>query len=162
MGTAHATGPEGVFIVHPYDLPTRVFTRFRPLTLYLAGVLGSPLRLAIASTYDEQIAMISDGRAQLAYLGPTPYVRARERGRVKMLAGVAINGQACYLGAIVVRADSPVQRVSDLKGRCMAFGAKSIAASILASGSPSCRSSPGDAARQTSRSRWRDDSSWRS
>ena len=62
----------GVFVVHPYDTPTRIYTRFRPLTLYLGGVLGQPLRLVIARTYDEQIEMIASGRADFAYLGPTP------------------------------------------------------------------------------------------
>jgi phosphonate transport system substrate-binding protein len=132
LGAAHAASPDGVFVIHPYDTPTRIFARFRPLTLYLAGVLGRPLRLVIASTYDEQIAMITDGRAQLAYMGPTPYVRARERGRVEMLAGEAEGGQAFYQSAIVVRADSPVQRVSDLKGRRMAFGAEISMSSSVA------------------------------
>ncbi len=129
---ARAASREGVLVVHPFDTPTRIFTRFRPLTLYLSGVLGRPLRLVIASTYDEQIAMITDGRAQIAYMGPTPYVRARERGRVEMLAGEAEGGQAFYQSAIVVRVDSPLQRVSDLKGRRMAFGAEISMSSSVA------------------------------
>lgn len=132
LGAARAASPEGVLVVHPYDTPTRIFARFRPLTLYLAGVMGRPLRLVIASTYDEQIAMITDGRAQLAYMGPTPYVRARERGRVEMLAGEAEGGQSFYQSAIIVRADSPVQRVSDLRGRRMAFGAEISMSSSVA------------------------------
>lgn len=132
LGAVRATSPDGVFVIHPFDTPTRLFARFRPLTLYLAGVLGRPLKLMIASTYDEQIAMITDGRALLAYMGPTPYVRARERGKVEILAGEAEGGQAFYQSAIIVRADSPMQRVSDLKGRRMAFGAEISMSSSVA------------------------------
>lgn len=103
---------------------SRVYARFRPLTLYLGGVLGRPLRLVIASTYDEQIEMIATGQADFAYIGPTPYVRARARGDVEILAGEAESGQAFYQSALVVRADSAIRRVADLAGRRIALGAE--------------------------------------
>jgi phosphonate transport system substrate-binding protein len=122
----------GVFVVHPYDTPSRIYARFRPLTLYLGGMIGQPLRLVIASTYDEQIEMIATGRADYAYLGPTPYVRARDRGRVEILAGESEGGQAFYQSALVVRADSPIEKVTDLAGKRVAFGADISMSSAVA------------------------------
>lgn len=119
---ANAAPPPGVFVVHPYDTPSRIYARFRPLTLYLGGVLGQPLRLVIARTYDEQIEMIASGRADFAYLGPTPYVRARKRAQVEILAGESEGGQAFYQSALVVRAESPIEKVTDLAGKRVAFG----------------------------------------
>lgn len=113
-----------VFVVHPYDTPSRVYTRFRPLTLWLGGVLGRPVRLIIATTYAEQIEMLATGRADYAYIGPTPYVRARARGAVEILAGEAESGQAFYQSALVVRADSPIRQVADLAGKRIALGAE--------------------------------------
>lgn len=121
-----------VFVVHPYDTPSRLYTRFRPLTLYLAGALGRPMRLVIATTYDEQIDMLAGGRADFAYIGPTPYVRARTRAPVTILAGEAEDGQAFYQSALVVRADSPIQRVADLAGKRVAFGAEISMSSAVA------------------------------
>jgi phosphonate transport system substrate-binding protein len=121
-----------VFVVHPYDTPSRLYARFRPLTLYLAGTLGRPMRLVIANSYDEQIAMIADGRADYAYLGPTPYIRARERGTVRILAGESEGGHAFYQSALVVRDDSPIRRVADLAGRRVALGAEISLSSALA------------------------------
>lgn len=129
---ARAESRAAVFVVHPYDTPSRIYARFRPLTLYLGGVLGRPVRLVIASTYDEQIEMIATGRADFAYIGPTPYVRARERGRVAILAGEAESGQAFYQSALVVRADSPFQKVTDLVGKRIAFGAEISMSSAVA------------------------------
>lgn len=124
--------PSDVFVVHPYDTPSRIYARFRPLTLYLGGVLGRPLRLVIARTYDEQIDMIASGRADYAYIGPTPYVRARERAPVEILAGESEGGQAFYQSALVVRADSPIEKVTDLVGKRVAFGAEISMSSAVA------------------------------
>lgn len=119
---ARAATPSGVFVVHPYDTPSRIYARFRPLTLYLGGILNRPLRLVIATTYDEQIDMIASGRADYAYIGPTPYVRARDKARVEILAGESEGGQAFYQSALIVRTDSPIARVTDLVGKRVAFG----------------------------------------
>lgn len=129
---AMAGEPSPVFVVHPYDTPSRIYARFRPLTLYLGGVLGRPVRLVIARTYDEQIEMIASGRADYAYIGPTPYVRARERGRVEILVGESEGGQAFYQSALVVRADSPIDKVTDLIGKRVAFGAEISMSSAVA------------------------------
>lgn len=132
MPTAVAAPRAAVFVVHPYDTPSRLYARFRPLTLYLAGVLGRPVRLVIATTYDEEIEMIATGQADFAYLGPTPYVRARARGAVDILAGEAEGGRAFYQSALVVRDDSPFRRVADLIGKRVAFGTEISMSSAVA------------------------------
>jgi len=119
---ARAAAAAGVFVVHPYDTPSRIYARFRPLTLYLGGVVGQPLRLVIARSYDEQIEMIASGRADFAYLGPTPYIRARKLAKVELLGGESESGQAFYQSALVVHADSPITKVADLAGKRIAFG----------------------------------------
>ncbi len=131
-GRTMAAPAPAVFVVHPYDTPSRLYARFRPLTIYLGGVLRRPVHLVIATTYDEEIEMISTGRADYAYLGPTPYVRARARGRVEILAGETENGQAFYQSALVAREDSPIRNVADLSGRRVAFGAEISMSSAVA------------------------------
>lgn len=129
---AWAAPVPAVFVVHPYDTPSRLYARYRPLTLYLGGVLGRPMRLVIARTYDEQIEMIASGRADYAYLGPTPYVRARNRAPVEILAGELESGQAFYQSALVVRADSRVGQVVQLAGKRVALGAEISMSSAVA------------------------------
>jgi phosphonate transport system substrate-binding protein len=113
-----------VFVVHPFDTPTQLYRRFRPLCDYLQETLGRPLTLRVASRYEEQIGYIADGRADLTYIGPTPYVQARKLAPVRLLAAEAENGKAFYRSVIVVRTDSPVRSLAGLKGRSMAFGAE--------------------------------------
>lgn len=129
---AWAAPSPAVFVVHPYDTPSRLYARYRPLTLYLGGVLGRPVRLVIARTYDEQIEMIATGRADYAYLGPTPYVRARIRAPVEILAGESEGSQAFYQSALVVRADSRIGQVAQLAGKRIALGAEISMSSAVA------------------------------
>jgi phosphonate transport system substrate-binding protein len=127
VGAAPAAEPEKprlTFVVHPFDTPTRLYARFRPLCDYLSSALGRPVVLRVASTYEEQIEHIAEGKADLAYIGPTPYVRAHDRyAPVRLLAAEAENGKASYQSVIVVRTDSPVRQLADLRNRTVAFGA---------------------------------------
>lgn len=51
--------------------------------------------------------MIASGRADIAYLGPTPFVQARAQAKLEILAGETEAGQAFCQSALVVRSDSP-------------------------------------------------------
>ncbi len=121
---AAAQRPGWIFSVHPFDTPRRLFARFRPLCDYLQEVSGVPIELQVASTYEQQISDVAQGRVHLSYIGPTPYLRARARsgGALRLIAAEAIDGVAAYRSAIVVRTDSPVQSLEQLRGRSMAFG----------------------------------------
>jgi phosphonate transport system substrate-binding protein len=121
---AAPSGEPLVFIVHPFDTPSRLYQRFRPLCDYLQEATGRQIDLRVASTYEEQIQHIAEGKADLTYIGPTPYVRARDHyGPVQLLAAEAEGGRAFYQSVIVVRRDSPVQSLADIRQRTMAFGA---------------------------------------
>jgi phosphonate transport system substrate-binding protein len=120
---AAAQRPGWIFSVHPFDTPSRLFARFRPLADYLQEVAGVSIDLQIASTYEQQIADVAQARVHLSYIGPTPFLRARARSSgLRLLAAEAIDGVAAYRAAIVVRADSQVQSLEQLRGRSMAFG----------------------------------------
>jgi phosphonate transport system substrate-binding protein len=125
-GPARAASDPLVFLVHPFDTPSRLFSRFSPLCDYLEEALGRPVQLRIASSYEQQIQDMARGRAHLAYMGPTPYIRARDffKAPVRLLAAEAEQGHAFYQSVIVVPAGSPVVSLTDMKGRSMAFGAE--------------------------------------
>ena len=118
-----------IFLVHPYDTPSQLITRFQPLCSYLEKQTGRAIKLELASSYVDQIRRISNGSADLAYMGPTPFLRAQDhylKGQSQKLiplAAEAINGQVGYHSVIVVSSGSPVQFLRQLKGRSVAFGA---------------------------------------
>ena len=110
--------------IHPYDSPSLLVARFQPLVSYLEKALQRPLELRVSSTYEEQIRDIVAGRIDIAYMGPTPYIRAHDRyqaGEAQRIQLVA--AEVACLSSIVVRRDSGIERVADLRGRTFAFGA---------------------------------------
>ena len=116
-------------IVHPYDNPSRLVARFSPLTHYLGKQLNQPVELVIARSYVDQIQRITSGQADLAYMGPTPFLRAQDHylhqadSKLIPLAAEVQQGAASYRSVIVVREDSTIMNLVGLKNRTFAFGA---------------------------------------
>ena len=111
-----------VFAVHPYITPTMLVERFQPLTDYLAKILEVPVHLYIATSVEEQIRRIANGEVDLAYMGPTPYLRAHDNYQAGMEQRISLlAGEEPYTSVIVVRADSPIRSLDDLQGKTMAF-----------------------------------------
>jgi len=82
----------------------------------------------LAHSYGDEIRQIARGQVDLAYMGPTPYLRAHDNylknaeNNIEIIAGEIQNGKANYHSVIVVPQNSPVQKVIDLKNHTIAFG----------------------------------------
>ncbi len=117
------------FIVHPYDNPSRLVARFTPLCDYLGAILGQQVHLVIARSYVDQIQRISSGNADLAYMGPTPYLRSQDHylaastNKLTPLAAEVKAGKASYQSVIVVRNNTSILTLKDLADRTLALGA---------------------------------------
>lgn len=119
-GGAHA---QLVLGVHPFKPSTRLFEAFTPLTNYLSEKLGQPVSLRIAKDYEEQVDAIGRGDIDIAYLGPSLYVKLRdEHGEQPLLARQQIGASPVFHGKIFVRIDSPIQTMKELTGKRFAFG----------------------------------------
>ena len=121
--------PALIFLVHPYDTPSQLITRFQPLCDYIQQKINHPVKLELASSYVDQIKRISNGQADLAYMGPTPFLRAQdhyladEKNKLIPIAAEVKGGEASYHSVIVVRNSSVITTVDDLNGRTLALGA---------------------------------------
>jgi len=119
-GLAHA---QLVLGVHPFKPSTRLFETFTPLTNYLSEKLGQPVSLRIATDYEEQVDAIGRGKIDIAYLGPSLYVKLHDKhGDQALLARQQIGASPVFHGKIFVRADSPVKTLNELAGKRFAFG----------------------------------------
>jgi len=112
-----------VLAVHPYDLPTKVHLHFAPIVEYLSHSLQQPVKLYIATSYEDQIKQIALGKVDLAYLGPSSFVKAYDGFEDKLGRRIQpIATERPYQGAVVVHKDSQVESLSDLKDHTFAFG----------------------------------------
>jgi phosphonate transport system substrate-binding protein len=125
LGLLCASGvrAELVLAVHPFKPATVLTTSFTPLTNYLGQRLGEPVTLRITKDYAAHLEVVGQNVADLAYMGPAPYVKLVERyGPRPLLARQVIRDSPVFHGKVIVRADSPLRSLADLKGKRVAFG----------------------------------------
>jgi phosphonate transport system substrate-binding protein len=108
--------------VHPFKPPTQLAAAFAPLADYLSDKLGQPVTVRIAKDYQTHIEAVGNDAADIAYLGPVPYVKLRAAyGPKPLLARQQIGNSPVFHGKIFVRQDSPIHTLADLKGKRFAF-----------------------------------------
>jgi phosphonate transport system substrate-binding protein len=121
---AQASEPKPLILgIHPYLPHDELITRFTPLANYLAGSIGRPVVVRVGRDYAEHIKAIGNDMIDIAYMGPAPYVEMVEKyGRKPLLARQVINDTPYLKGEIIVRQDSPLKSLTELKGKCFLFG----------------------------------------
>lgn len=121
--TAFAAEPPLILGVHPYLPPKEIQERFAPLAAHLGKVLGRPVVVRVGRDYDQHITAIGKDQIDIAFLGPAPYVTlVKTYGPKPLLARLEVNGKPRLVGVIVTRRDSPLRKLSELKGKRFAFG----------------------------------------
>jgi phosphonate transport system substrate-binding protein len=109
--------------VHPFKPPARLLEAFTPLANYLGEKLGEPVTVVISKDYEAHIDAVGKNKVDIAYLGPAAYVKLIDKyGPRPLLARQAINGSPTFHGTVFVRQASPIQTLTDLKGKRFAFG----------------------------------------
>lgn len=95
---------------------------FAGLCGYISSVLGRKLFIRLGHDYDDAIADVGQGRALVSFQTPSTYIEAHEKFGVVPLVVPLAKGEPFYKSAIIVRDDSGIDSVSDLRGIRFAFG----------------------------------------
>ena len=115
--------PELTLGVIPAENASGTVDRYTPLTAYLTKEIGVPVKLRVANDYAAVIEGQRAGNIHIAFYGPASFARAVMTG-VKTEPVVNQkhdNGASGYYSVIYVRADSPYQKIEDLKGKNLAL-----------------------------------------
>ena len=115
--------PELVFASIPDENAAQVTERYGDFIAYLSREIGVPVKLRIAGDY---AAVIEGQRAEqihIAYYGPASYARARMIGVKTTPFAIEVNkgGVKGYYSVFYVKANSPFQKIEDLKGKSIAL-----------------------------------------
>jgi len=125
-GVALAGPPAGeplrLGVVSFYN-PRLMYLKYQPLVDYLTQRTGRRWELTISGSYDATVADLCSGRLAVAYLGPFTYVRAQRACGATPVVQLQTHGQATYRAQIMVRADSTISSVAELRGGSFGFGA---------------------------------------
>ena len=103
--------------------PRIMYQLYQPFADYLSENTPYQFEIKLSRSYQETIDRFGRGEVLIASCGPVPYIKAKEKYGVKpILRALNKDGNPFYRGIIIVRKDSPIQRLSDLKGKSFAFG----------------------------------------
>lgn len=124
VGAAEPAQPPLLLGVHPYLSETEIQQRFAPLADYLGKQLGRQVQVRVGRNYEQHqhIEAVGLNSVDIAFMGPVPYVKMAARyGAKPLLARIEIDGKPLLSGYIVTRTDSPLRRLTDLRGKRFAF-----------------------------------------
>jgi len=117
------TGPDEIrFGSVAMDVPAVMQKRLLPLSSYLSKRLNKPVVLKLSTDMPMAITEIVKGSVEISYLTPVAYLRAHEKGAVQLVAKTITQGKASFKLMIIVRDDSPIKTIEDLRGKSFAFG----------------------------------------
>lgn len=111
------------FGLYPYANPAAVYQSFQPLVKALAEACGTPISISMAPNYISHVRNLGAGSVDLAFAGPSPYVKAHDQYHsIELLARLYLRDDRGDQTVIVTSRNSAVQTLSDLKGKTFAFG----------------------------------------
>lgn len=95
---------------------------FKPLAEYLSLKLGREVKLLPAKDFPSFWDSISNLEFDLVQLNQYQYVRSAKEIGYRVIAKNEEDGESSLAGAVVVRKDSPLRTLADLKGKKILFG----------------------------------------
>lgn len=122
-GLAAEAGGTVRFTVIPRYNPLLMVKSYQPIMDYLSEVTPYRFELKLAKSYEEAVALLRSGEVEFASLGDVTFTEAYLSFQaVPLVRPRNAAGEPWYRSVIVVRRDSDIQTLSDLKGRSFAFG----------------------------------------
>jgi len=98
--------------------------RYEPFAAYLTKKLGVPVKITRGTDYAAVVESLRSGNSEFAAMGPANYALARKvmGDKIRPVAvQLDAGGANGYHSVIAVKADSPYQKLEDLKGKSLAF-----------------------------------------
>jgi len=98
--------------------------RYKPVQKYLEKALGVKIKWRSATDYAGVIEGVKSKKIEVARFGPASYAKCWivTNGKVEPLVGeLDKNGDFGYFSVLVVKKDSPYNKIKDLKGKKLAF-----------------------------------------
>ena len=128
--TATPQRPEYVLAVHPLHNPARLFALYGPLVDWLnQKIPGAQFRLEASRNYEDFERKLA--QRQPAFALPNPYQTLQAQAYGYHVVA-KMGDDAEFVGLILTRQDSTIERITDLKGHKIAYpAATALAATLL-------------------------------
>jgi phosphonate transport system substrate-binding protein len=101
--------------------PQSAVEAYQELLQYLSHRLNRPVERVQRRDYRDMNAAIARGEVDIAFICTWAYVIGQREHGFRLLAVPVVNGKPTYQSWVIVRADLPIHRMEDLRGRVFAF-----------------------------------------
>jgi phosphonate transport system substrate-binding protein len=109
------------FGVHPFLSSIELNKRFQPLVDYLSQQTGNVIKFQVMNSYASLIDGVCCHNIDLAFTGPNEYVQMTKCNCRIQLLGMLVGDYPHLRGALVVRQDSDIKHLEQLRGKRIAF-----------------------------------------
>jgi phosphonate transport system substrate-binding protein len=94
----------------------------RPFENAVSSLLDIPVKSVFVQSYIDAVTALGRGDAEIAWLGPFSYLRAREiYGARTIVRNTNLKGEKIYYSYIVANAKANIHKLDDLKGKAFAL-----------------------------------------
>lgn len=115
-------GPEKlVFAFQKQKDPKAIKEQADQLAAILTADLAIPVEVVVPSNYAASVEGLISNRVHVIYTDSLPFILARAEAPVRLLLAEERDGRTDYDSLFVVRKDSPLATLADLKGKRMMF-----------------------------------------
>ncbi len=121
VGTAHADDGELRVAFVPQENPEKLIGSVKPAMDFLEREMGRKIRYFITLNYSAAVEAMIAKKADVSFMPPLPYVLAHKYSGVEAVLGEVYEGRPYYHSRIFVRKDSGIKKLSDLKGKTIAY-----------------------------------------
>ena len=95
---------------------------FSPIFNAINRSTGLEFEIRVGQSYSSVVEGLDNKLVDLAFVGPTLYLEAAERGAAEPLSVAVQNGESVYYAGIFAKTGVTLNKLEELKGRSMAFG----------------------------------------
>jgi phosphonate transport system substrate-binding protein len=106
----------------PFETGEELLKDIQPLLNVIEKGMEMEVQPVVAADYTGVVEALKNKQLDAAFLSPASYVLAQQEANVRIIVKSQRNGSAYYYGAIIVRNDSSIKTLQDLKGKTFSFG----------------------------------------
>jgi len=108
-------------VLTPSQKPTDLLAAGEEFGRVLGGLVGTPVRVTVASDYAAVIEALRNQTADLAFVHPAGYVLANREAKARIVVQNLWHGKRTFTSRLFVRKDSGLKTLEDLRGKTIAF-----------------------------------------